>query len=193
YGVLKDVDASRLPLLETSAGDRAPRNIHELRAQAYMVGNCSHCHNPHGFPVRENPLLVDLDFSPGGIVFGFPLGKPSITNPRAKYVDPLALDLSAPEASWIYRRVSTPVTTVWTAKNEDLHLVVPHMPANTPGMDCRAPDLIGRWTASIVVDGLGHEVDGDPDDQQVIVARQAADARVANFTTGCVPPDDVAN
>ena len=22
----------------------------ELKAQAYMVGNCAHCHNPRGFP-----------------------------------------------------------------------------------------------------------------------------------------------
>jgi mono/diheme cytochrome c family protein len=52
--------------LEQSQGDRQPRNSYELTAQAYMVGNCAHCHNPRGFPSIKEPLLKDdLDFLPG--------------------------------------------------------------------------------------------------------------------------------
>ena len=52
--------------LEQSQGDRQPRNANELTAQAYMVGNCAHCHNPRGFPSTKEPLLKDvLDFLPG--------------------------------------------------------------------------------------------------------------------------------
>jgi len=59
--------------LEDSAGDRKPRNAYELRAQAYLVGNCSSCHSPRGYPTRLNPSLAPFNFMPGGIVFQFPL------------------------------------------------------------------------------------------------------------------------
>ncbi len=36
--------------LEESEGTRKPRTQGELNAQAYMVGNCAHCHNPRGLP-----------------------------------------------------------------------------------------------------------------------------------------------
>ena len=45
--------ADVLPL-EKSEGTRLPRNEYELNAQAYMVGNCAHCHNPRGFPVGSS-------------------------------------------------------------------------------------------------------------------------------------------
>ncbi|MEI9953421.1 MAG: hypothetical protein WDO74_31695 [Pseudomonadota bacterium] len=31
-------------------GPTVPRNDLELRAQAYLLANCAHCHNPNGFP-----------------------------------------------------------------------------------------------------------------------------------------------
>ena len=63
--------------LEDSAGDRKPRNAYELRAQAYVVGNCAGCHNPRGYPTRLNPSLADFNFLPGGSVFQFPLTQKS--------------------------------------------------------------------------------------------------------------------
>ena len=57
YGVITGMASPRdiLPL-EESEGSRQPRNAYELNAQAYMVGNCAHCHNPRGFPsVRSSP------------------------------------------------------------------------------------------------------------------------------------------
>jgi mono/diheme cytochrome c family protein len=79
YGVITGVDAPGdiLPL-ERSEGTRAPRNQQELAAQAYMIGNCAHCHNPRGFPSVKQPALANfLIFLPGpgpnqGI-FQFPL------------------------------------------------------------------------------------------------------------------------
>src|SRR6185503_14135265 len=52
----------------------------ELAAQAYMLGNCAHCHNPRGFPTVKSPALKDvLDFMPSktGGVFQFSLEKMS--------------------------------------------------------------------------------------------------------------------
>lgn len=77
YGVITGIESTDdiLPLEQTQA-PRTPRNDYELTAQAYMVGNCSHCHNPRGYPSVENPVLVPLlNFLPGPIggVFQFPL------------------------------------------------------------------------------------------------------------------------
>jgi mono/diheme cytochrome c family protein len=74
--------------LEESEGTRAPRKTAsvdgddltadgELKAQAYMLGNCSHCHNPRGFPSIAKPELTNmLNFLPDGKdggIFQFPL------------------------------------------------------------------------------------------------------------------------
>jgi mono/diheme cytochrome c family protein len=62
--------------LEKSEGTRTPRNDYELVAQSYVLGNCSHCHNPRGFPSVKEPLLKNvLNFlpSPTGGLFRMPL------------------------------------------------------------------------------------------------------------------------
>ena len=86
YGVISGMasPADVLPLEQTQL-PRAPRNDNELRAQAYMVGNCAHCHNPRGFPSTKAPALKDvLDFLPGpnGGVFQFPLDRVSPVRAR---------------------------------------------------------------------------------------------------------------
>src|SRR5205814_5836911 len=91
YGVLTGMasPADELPLEETQ-GDRKPRNQHELEAQAYLVGNCSHCHNPRGFPSVKSPVLKDvLDFLPTatGGVFQFPLERVSPIRKRGPNLD----------------------------------------------------------------------------------------------------------
>ena len=73
--------------LEESQGARKPRKTAsaegdemtadgELKAQAYMLGNCAHCHNPRGFPSITKPELADkLNFLPNGKdggIFEFP-------------------------------------------------------------------------------------------------------------------------
>ena len=81
YGVITGMDSpADVTPLELSEGDRPPRNDYELKAQGYLLGNCSHCHNPRGFPSRTSPQLVDLlNFLPGptGGVFQFPLERVS--------------------------------------------------------------------------------------------------------------------
>lgn len=81
YGVITGLrSADEIVVLEDSQGDRKPRNEHELTAQAYMLGNCAHCHNPRGFPSRREQALADvLDFMPSatGGVFQFPIDKVS--------------------------------------------------------------------------------------------------------------------
>jgi mono/diheme cytochrome c family protein len=71
--------------LERSQGARRPRNDYELTAQAYMVGNCAHCHNPRGDASFEQPALKDvLNFMPGpdGGIFQFSLETGTPLRPR---------------------------------------------------------------------------------------------------------------
>ena len=79
-----------LPLEKTQL-PRTPRNGYELNAQAYMLGNCSHCHNPRGFPTTKAPVLKDLlDFLPrhdGGGIFQFPLDRTSPLRARGDSQD----------------------------------------------------------------------------------------------------------
>lgn len=91
YGVITGIDdPSKVLPLERSEGTRTPRNDYELTAQAYMLGNCSHCHNPRGLPTVQNPELAGvLDFLPSeqGGVFEFPLNHEDgtgYTSPRIK-------------------------------------------------------------------------------------------------------------
>ncbi|HLK89000.1 MAG TPA: hypothetical protein VKZ18_03845 [Polyangia bacterium] len=106
YGVITGMasPADVLPL-EQSEGTRAPRNQYELQAQAYMVGNCAHCHNPRGFPSVKQPELKDvLVFLPGAGanqgIFQFPLDTMSPIRKRGlnqnvpiPYITPSLYDL----------------------------------------------------------------------------------------------------
>ena len=52
-----------------------------------MLGNCSHCHNPRGFPTLKAPALKDvLNFLPGSApgagIFQFPLDRMSPVRAR---------------------------------------------------------------------------------------------------------------
>jgi mono/diheme cytochrome c family protein len=107
YGIITGVDSpSDILPLEASEGDRTPRNVQELLAQGYMLGNCAHCHNPRGYPSVQFPVLRDvLSFlpppagGPSGGIFQFPLEKfsPRITrgiggDVSIPYVTPSLLD-----------------------------------------------------------------------------------------------------
>ncbi len=109
YGLIKGMTSPDdvLPL-DKSQGTRVPRNAAELTAQAYMLGNCSHCHNPRGFPSTKQPALKGvLDFLPSasGGIFQFPLDLTSPTRKRGinrdvpiAYITPSLYDLPSPEA-----------------------------------------------------------------------------------------------
>jgi hypothetical protein len=104
YGIITGIDSpSDVLPLEQAEGTRAPRNEYELRAQGYMLGNCSHCHNPNGYPSTLAPVLKTvLNFLPGpdGGIFQFPLER---TSPRIfrgaigqtpiPYITPSLMDL----------------------------------------------------------------------------------------------------
>ncbi|MBV9945890.1 MAG: hypothetical protein JOZ69_03480, partial [Myxococcales bacterium] len=110
YGIVTGMSSpGDVTLLEDSQGDRKPRSSYELTAQGYLLGNCSHCHNPRGFPSVQFPVLKDvLSFLPGpqgsdgdfaGGIFQFPLEKysPRIFRGEAgllplPYVTPSLLD-----------------------------------------------------------------------------------------------------
>jgi mono/diheme cytochrome c family protein len=180
YGVITGIESSAdiIPL-EDSQLPRKPRNEHELTAQAYMFGNCAHCHNPRGFPSKENPELEPLlNFWPaaGGGIFEFPL---ETYSPRIKrgingdipmpYITPSIRDLTPRTGVQHTRKYDVNdtglVTTVvhldapwrsllWRAVDTpfpyaDDYAIFPHMPMNTAGYDCRAPRIVGDWMVSI--------------------------------------------
>jgi mono/diheme cytochrome c family protein len=112
YGVVSGVkSAADILPLEQSEGSRTPRNDYELAAQAYMVGNCAHCHNDRGFPTEKQPALKGLlTFLPGpgphqGI-FQMPLTLNSPIRNRGSsqdvpipYITPSVYDLASVEAT----------------------------------------------------------------------------------------------
>jgi hypothetical protein len=86
YGIIDGIKPGDVKLEESQLiadPPRSPRNDYELTAQAYMMGNCAFCHNPHGYPVVTNPILKEFELFPSetGGIFQFPLDKYS---PRAK-------------------------------------------------------------------------------------------------------------
>jgi mono/diheme cytochrome c family protein len=107
--------ADVLPLDQTQL-PRAPRTPQELRAQAYMVGNCAHCHNPRGFPSIKAPALSDiLNFLPGpsGGIFQFPLDRTSPIRARSA-----RQDVPIPYITPSLRDYPSTVGTTYTAKYE---------------------------------------------------------------------------
>ncbi len=112
-GVITGIDSPAQILgLEDSQGDRKARNDQELKAQAYMLANCSHCHNQQGFPsVASKELKSVLNFYPGkranetviGGVFQFPLEKYSPRINRGfdhvgiAYITPSMRDAAPPD------------------------------------------------------------------------------------------------
>lgn len=206
YGIVAGVkNVNGLPKLEDSGGTRRPRNQYELRAQAYIYGNCGHCHNPNGYPTKLNPGLAPLNFQPGGVVFQFPLDMASPLRIRAgkglKYLNP---DLSvrdrdvthsppanplplAPWDSLVYRNTQTPATY-----DED-NIIYPHMPMHVGGIDCRAQHFLGSWNASIPYQAKS-ATDLTKIDSDLPEAAAQADQRVATFLAqmpSCSPADDL--
>ncbi|HKW82787.1 MAG TPA: hypothetical protein VJN68_03460, partial [Burkholderiaceae bacterium] len=83
YGLISGmVSPADVTKLEDSQLPRKPRTDGELGAQAYMIGNCAHCHNTRGFPSISKPELAPaLNFLPGDTadsgIFEFDLEKMS--------------------------------------------------------------------------------------------------------------------
>jgi mono/diheme cytochrome c family protein len=86
YGVISGMTSpADVVSLENSQLPRKQRTEQELTAQAYMIGNCAHCHNPRGYPSQVKPELASvLNFLPasGGGIFEFPLDRMSPVRSR---------------------------------------------------------------------------------------------------------------
>jgi hypothetical protein len=139
-GILKNVrESSELPVLELS-GASDPKNIHELRLQGYLVGNCAHCHNPDGFAMKENQVTLDLR---EGKLFNFDtrrITRDSVRSSPKYFVKP-----GVPQSSHIYLRVAS-------SKIGDGGRFLP-MPMHTPGdANCKLVNLTAKWIYSLSPD-----------------------------------------
>ncbi|MEI8026627.1 MAG: hypothetical protein WCI18_09785 [Pseudomonadota bacterium] len=130
YGFLSS-ESKAFPKLETDYG--TPASNEELVLQGYMVGNCSHCHSPDGFAMKDNQ--VKLDLSPGKL-FQFNINSISKNSNRDK---PSYFVRAGDTAkSYMYKRVSQ----VGVNPGEGS---LP-MPLHTPGdANCRLLNLTGKW------------------------------------------------
>ena len=100
YGVVAGyIRSEELPRLEWMAS-QSPRNIFEFKAQAYMVGNCAHCHNPDGFAKANG---IDLTLTPGAI-FNFNTHTRSQSN-STRYI---VSNDGDPDRSFIFSKVADP-------------------------------------------------------------------------------------
>lgn len=108
---------------------REPRNDAELKAQAYLLANCAHCHNPNGFPSVSNPELTDVfNLYPGkragetkvGGVFQFPLEtySPRITRVVPNPTDDMRIAYITPSLRDIEGRGTSEDVPKWT-DNDD--------------------------------------------------------------------------
>lgn len=134
YGLIKGItSASDLPILENS-GKLPARNVHELRAAGYMVGNCFHCHNPQGLAfTKENGIQFAM--GPGDI-FGFNTQQRSIELPTRRIVH----QNGELESSQVWRKVADPPAQQG---------MMSQMPMHTPGTpDCKVLSVVGKWVRS---------------------------------------------
>ncbi|NBO38814.1 hypothetical protein EBU99_09545 [bacterium] len=136
-GVLRNVSsADQLPKLEES-GNQPARNVHEMRLQGYMVGNCAHCHNPNGFAMKDNKVQLDLR---EGQLFNFDLRR--ITRDSTRQSPKYFAKPGEPELSQIYQRVAA-------SKIGDGGRFLP-MPMHTPGdANCKLLNLTSKWIYSL--------------------------------------------
>jgi len=117
YGILTGITSpDDIKPLEAAEGTRTARNAYELNAQAYMLGNCAHCHNPRGYPSTKSPVLKDaLNFLPGpnGGIYQFPLDRFSPLRKRG-----LNQDVDIPYITPSLREypVTDPPPGTWTPK-----------------------------------------------------------------------------
>jgi hypothetical protein len=121
YGVITGMTKADIPKLEDPQGTpKAPRKVRtpeELVAQGYVLGNCSHCHNPIGYPSTINPELKDLlNFLPSDVggIFEFPLDRYSPRIKRGPQGD-IALPYITPSLRDIIP-AGDPIAQKWKAK-----------------------------------------------------------------------------
>ncbi|MBX3016534.1 MAG: hypothetical protein KF767_01495 [Bdellovibrionaceae bacterium] len=134
YGVISGIKSpADLPRLEDS-GNMPARNVYELRANGYTVGNCFHCHNPDGIAFNKDNG-VRLGLGPGEL-FSFNTQLKSVQQPQRRMVH----QNGELDSSHIWRKVADPPTAQG---------IYSQMPMHTPGApDCRVLEVMGRWIRS---------------------------------------------
>jgi mono/diheme cytochrome c family protein len=111
---LEESQGARVPRKTASAEGDGTTDDGELKAQAYMLGNCAHCHNPRGFPSISKPELASvLNFLPDGKdggIFQFPFERYSPVRTRGAdgaipipYITPSLRDYPTVTAGGIQR------------------------------------------------------------------------------------------
>lgn len=138
YGLISGIASpADLPKLEDS-GNLPARNVYELRANGYTIGNCYHCHNPDGIAFsKENGVRLGL--GPGDL-FAFNTQQKSVQQPQRRMVH----QNGELESSHIWRKVADPPTQQG---------IYSQMPMHTPGApDCRVLEVLGRWIRSFESD-----------------------------------------
>lgn len=171
YGVVAGVTSDTVPRLETSHGSVQPRNIYELRFQAYATGNCAHCHNPKGYAYTQG---IAQNFAPGGNIFQFSTSQA----PTHGGNEPLIVAAGSPTTSLLYVRVSQK-----THIEGSFPVPILQMPLHTPGTDCNLVTLAGQWITSIP------KVTGSAPPTADAIAQALAAA--AAFDSKCTPSPDI--
>jgi mono/diheme cytochrome c family protein len=134
YGIIAGVQhTDQLPKLEWLGRER-PRNNLELKANAYMVGNCAHCHNPNGFAfTKENGITLNLS---AGETFNFN----TFTKSSQITTRPIVHHEGELDLSHIYRKVADP---------PEAQGMTSQMPMHTAGApDCKVLTVMGQWIKS---------------------------------------------
>ncbi|RKH15221.1 hypothetical protein D7V97_00995 [Corallococcus sp. CA053C] len=179
-----------LPTLEGFARQAVPEGQaapgkEALELQGYFVGNCAQCHNPNGFAVQSNPAIASLDFSAGGILFGWnPCGVKESNGQRSYAV---CDDGAQPDFFLKDLLLKTPSSTLYQRVARDTDARIIHMPANVPGVDCRAALLMARYIGSLEWKGEAGLTAEERTAKKQERLRQAAQAVDAS----CTNPSDV--
>jgi hypothetical protein len=160
-----------LPKLE-QLGAVPARNARDLDMQGYLLGNCTHCHNPNGFASRQDRRLLSFDLSPGKV---YDLN----TSARGVSSGGLLVIAGEPEKSELYVRVAKETALLGA-------VAIEHMPLHTPGIDCQATAVVGRWVA-----GLPSYASANPSPEERMRADALAEERARVFASGCAPTRDI--
>jgi len=151
YGLITGMASpADVTLLEDSQLPRRPRTPGELKAQAYMIGNCSHCHNPRGYPSLAKPELATvLNFLPGTAadagVFELPLDRVSPLRQRGAnqdipvpYITPSLRDYPVTDVN-SYRIDNGAVVEAGTDTTGQLRKEVTWTPKYQPSLEYASP------------------------------------------------------
>ncbi len=129
YGMLTSQTAAALPKLEYFPSSHI-LDDHTVRAQGYMVGNCSHCHNPKGYAFTEGKISMNLS---AGKIFDFDTHLTSSFYTNKKLVN----QDGKLDQSYLFHRVADSDADLKLENRMPLHSIA--------SPDCRVVDLFAKW------------------------------------------------